>query len=81
MSTYAKHEVAIDLLEKALKMHSDGNLISAIVLCGASQQIFRDICLSKNINPTINTLSEQGIQDRKSLHDFIVKTYNKLRNL
>lgn len=80
MAIFTKENVAIDLLLHAVRMRQEGSLMAAILLSGASQQILRDICVSKNIVPAIETLANNSDPGVKKLHDFIVDTYNKLKH-
>lgn len=80
MRKYSKIEVAVELLIDAKKLLENGRYVSATVLAGAAQQIVRDICRKKQIDPAIKTLAKNEILDRTELHDFISCTYNKLKH-
>jgi magnesium-transporting ATPase (P-type) len=45
-----------------------------------AQQVLRDICKSKSLEPTIRTFANNEKRDGKGLHDLIAETYNKLKH-
>ena len=80
MSLQSRLSIGVDILDKAVKMFDDNDIVVSTVLAGAAQQLFRDICLSKELKPAIQKLSENEGKTAKSLHDLITETYNKLKH-
>jgi hypothetical protein len=80
MTSYSKCQVAVELLTQAVRLHSEKNLVAAIVLSGAAQQILRDVCKTKAISSTLNDLAQSHGKDVKELHRLIVAVYNKFKH-
>ena len=63
MSLQSRLSIAIDILDKAVKTFDDNDIVASTVLAGAAQQLFRDVCLSKGIEPTLNEWQAPSILD------------------
>ena len=80
MSTYSKIEIAITSLLRAKDFFVTGDYVAATILAGAGQQIVRDVCKSRGIDPTIKTIINESGHSAKMVHNLVVETYNKMKH-
>lgn len=67
-------------LLRAKELFLLGDYVSATILAGAGQQIVRDVCKSREIEPTIKTISEVSGHSAKLVHNLVAGTYNKMKH-
>ena len=80
MKSHSKIEVALKALVRAREMFLLGDFVSATILAGAGQQIVRDVCKSRKIEPTIKTISDVSGHPAKMVHDLVSEAYNKMKH-
>lgn len=80
MPNYSKIEIAITALIRAKELFILRDFVSATMLAGAGQQIVRDICKSKGIDPTIKTITDASGHPSKMVHNLVVDVYNKMKH-
>lgn len=80
MKTYTKVEVAISSLTTAKKLYEAGDYIGSTILSGAGQQILRDICLNRGVEPTVETISKKSGHSARAIHDLLVEAYNQMKH-
>lgn len=80
MSEYSRIEIAIESLIQAQKLYGESNFICSVILAGAAQQVIRDLCKSKKIEPVIKTIGKISGRKPKDIHDLIVESYNKSKH-
>ncbi len=80
MQSYKRIEIAIRALVRAKSAYLENDYVSSTILAGAAQQIVRDICKSKNIEPTIKTISDASGHSGKLVHDLVTDAYNKMKH-
>ena len=80
MKSNSKIEVAVTALVRAKELFLLGDCVSATILAGAGQQILRDICKSRDIEPTIKTISDVSGHPAKLVHNLVADTYNKMKH-
>jgi hypothetical protein len=49
-------------------------------LAGAGQRILKDICINRDIEPTLVTISTKSGFPVKDIHDLLVYSYNKMKH-
>ena len=80
MKSHSKIEVAVTALLRAKELFLLDDYVSATILAGAGQQIVRDVCKSREIEPTIKTISDVSGHPTKMIHDLVVDAYNKMKH-
>lgn len=80
MTTFSKVEIAVTLLIRAKELFKLGEYVSSTVLAGAGQQLLRDLCVARGVDPTIQTISEVSGHSKRKIHDLVVETYNKIKH-
>lgn len=80
MNVYSKIEVAVTALLRAKELFILGDYVSATILAGAGQQIVRDICKSREIEPTIKTISDVSGHPSGMVHNLVAYAYNKMKH-
>ena len=80
MKSHSKIEVAVAALLRAKELFISGDYVSATILAGAGQQIIRDICKSRRIEPTIKTISNVSGHPAKLVHNLVADAYNKMKH-
>lgn len=80
MKSHSKIEIAVTALLKAKELFLLGDYVSATILAGAGQQIVRDVCMSRGIEPTIKTISDVSGHPAKMIHDLVADAYNKMKH-
>lgn len=68
MKSHSKIEVAVTALLRAKELFLLGDYVSSTILAGAGQQILRDVCKSRGIEPTIKTISNESGHPAKLIH-------------
>ena len=77
---YTKIEVSLKALLRAKEAFLVNDYVSATLLAGAAQQIVRDICKSRDIEPTIQKISNVSGHDKKRIHSLVADAYNKMKH-
>lgn len=77
---YSKIEIAIHSLITAKDFHQKGDYIISTILSGPAQQVLRDLCKSRNIEPVIKTISNKSGHSEKDIHEMLVETYNGMKH-
>lgn len=80
MQSFTKIQVATKALFQAKDAFLKGDYISSTILAGAAQQIVRDICKSRGVEPTIKTISNVSGHSGKLVHDLVTDAYNKMKH-
>lgn len=80
MQTFTKIQVATKSLFQAKDAFLKGDYISSTILAGAAQQIVRDICKSRGIEPTIKIISDVSGHPGKLVHELVTDAYNKMKH-
>jgi hypothetical protein len=80
MKSHSKIEVAVAALNRAKELFISGDYVSATILAGAGQQIIRDICKNRRIEPTIKTISNVSGHPAKLVHNLVADAYNKMKH-
>lgn len=80
MKSHSKIEVAVTALLRAKELFLLGDFVSATILAGAGQQILRDICENRGIEPTITTISDVSGHPVKLVRNLVAETYNKMKH-
>jgi len=80
MKQHSKIEVAVTALISAKELFLLADYISSTILAGAGQQILRDVCKSRGIEPTIKTISEVSGHPAKLVHNLVAGTYNNMKH-
>ena len=80
MKTYTKIEIALNALYGAKELFINKDYISANILAGAGQQIVRDLCISRGIGPTLETISEVVNHPTNVVRNLLVDAYNKMKH-
>ena len=80
MQAFTKIQVATTSLFQARDAFLRGDYISSTILAGAAQQIVRDICKSRGVEPTIKTISKVSGHSGKLVHELVTDAYNKMKH-
>jgi hypothetical protein len=80
MKVHSKIEVAVTALLQAKELFILGDYVSATILAGAGQQIVRDVCKSRGIEPTIKIISHVSGHPGKLIHNLVADVYNKMKH-
>ncbi|WP_143474086.1 hypothetical protein [Limnohabitans sp. B9-3] len=80
MQTFTKIQVATISLIQAKEAFIRNDFVSATILSGAAQQIVRDICKSRGIEPTLKTISNVSGHSGQLVHDLVTDAYNKMKH-
>lgn len=80
MTVFSKVEIAVTLLIRAKELFKLGEYVPSTVLAGAGQQLLRDLCKARGVDPTIQTISEASGHSEKEIHRLVVDTYNKMKH-
>ena len=80
MKSHSKIEVAVTALLRAKELFLLGDYVSSTILAGAGQQILRDVCKSRGIEPTIKTISNESGHPAKLIHNLVADAHNKMKH-
>ena len=80
MQSHSKIEIAVKALLRAKELFLLGDYVSATILAGAGQQIVRDVCKSRSIEPTIKTITDVSGHPAKMVHNLVSDAYNKMKH-
>lgn len=80
MQSHSKIEIAVTALLRAKELFLSGDFVSATILAGAGQQIVRDVCKSREIEPTLKTISDVSGHPAKMVHNLVADAYNKMKH-
>lgn len=80
MKSHSKIEVAVTALLRAKELFLLDDYVSATILAGAGQQILRDVCKSRGVEPTIKTISDVSGHPAKLVHNLVADAYNKMKH-
>ena len=80
MKSYSKIEVAVAALLRAKELFLSADYVSATILAGAGQQIIRDVCKSREVEPAIKTISNVSGHPAKLVHNLVADAYNKMKH-
>jgi hypothetical protein len=80
MQTHSKSEVAVVALLRATQCYQNADWISATILAGAAQQVFRDLCEARGIGTTIDMVSASLGHRTSDVHNLVVGSYNGMKH-
>ena len=80
MESHSEIEVAVTAVLRAKELFVLDDYVSATILAGAGQQILRDVCKSRGVEPTIKTISDVSGHPAKLVHNLVADAYNKMKH-
>ncbi len=80
MKSHSKIEISVTALLRAKELFLLRDYVSATILAGAGQQIVRDVCKSRGVEPTIGTISSVSGHSAKLVHNLVADAYNKMKH-
>ena len=80
MQIFKKIDIALIALNEAKSAFLKKDYVTSTILAGAAQRLVRDICESRNIEPTIKKISNNSAYSKRQIHNLIARTYNKMKH-